>query len=77
MTEVGGQKTENNLPFVVCHLFSVRCPLYLPDTGNRLIPGTSFSPMCKTVPAPRRPASFSLCVTDTASQPFCAQGRTD
>jgi hypothetical protein len=28
------QMTENSLPIVFCHLFSVLCPLFLPDTRN-------------------------------------------
>ena len=33
MTEVRRQKTEISLPLVFCHLFSVLCPLYVPDAS--------------------------------------------
>jgi hypothetical protein len=32
ITDDRRQMTENKLPFVFWHLFSVLCPLYLPDT---------------------------------------------
>jgi hypothetical protein len=32
VTDDRNQMTENSLPFFICHLLSVLCPLHLPDT---------------------------------------------